>query len=151
MSEFYTQYLHAKMDELQCNKCGQLMGIIILKKPHQELIGPIIWDIAVCKNEECKSYGLMQIDVKTMKEGLGFYSEGKLYSSNSVNNPQHYTEGGIETIDIIKAKSSSEEFSGFLKGNVIKYVTRAGKKENKKEDLQKAQWYLTRLIEEVSE
>lgn len=71
--------------------------------------------------------------------------------SEQVNHPDHYTAGGMETIEIIKAKSSSEEYAGFLKGNVIKYVTRAGKKGNKKEDLQKAQWYLTKLIEEVNE
>ena len=68
-----------------------------------------------------------------------------------VNSPTHYTDGGMETIEIIKAKSSQEEYSGFLKGNVIKYVTRAGKKGNKKEDLRKAQWYLSKLIEEVNE
>lgn len=71
--------------------------------------------------------------------------------SEQVNHPDHYTDGGMETIDIIKAKSSPEEFVGFLKGNVIKYVTRAGKKSNKKEDLRKAQWYLSKLIEEVNE
>ncbi len=60
-------------------------------------------------------------------------------------NPEHYTAGGIETIDILKAKLTPEEFRGFLLGNVIKYVTRARHK-NGDEDLRKAKWYLERLI-----
>ena len=41
-----------------------------------------------------------------------------------VNSPTHYTEGGVETIEIIKAKLTTEGYLGFLKGNVIKYMTR---------------------------
>lgn len=66
---------------------------------------------------------------------------------DNVNHPTHYTAGGIETIEVMKAKLTSDEYKGFLKGNVIKYMLRAGKKGNAKEDYQKAQWYLTRLIE----
>ena len=58
-----------------------------------------------------------------------------------VNNPSHYTKGGIETIDFIEAKNL-----GYHLGNVIKYVSRAEMKGGK-EDLLKAQWYLNRAIE----
>jgi hypothetical protein len=58
-----------------------------------------------------------------------------------INSPVHYTFGGIETIDFIEAKSLPYHL-----GNVIKYITRADKKGNKKEDLLKAQWYLNRAI-----
>ena len=58
-----------------------------------------------------------------------------------VNNPAHYTAGGIETIDFIEAKKL-----GYNLGNVVKYITRADHKGNKLEDLRKAQWYLTREI-----
>lgn len=58
-----------------------------------------------------------------------------------VNNPPHYTSGGIETIDFIEAK----QFDYHL-GNVVKYIARAGKKANALEDLKKAQWYLNRAI-----
>jgi hypothetical protein len=58
-----------------------------------------------------------------------------------VNNPAHYTVGGIETIDFIEAKKL-----GYNLGNVVKYLTRADHKGNKLEDLRKAQWYLTREI-----
>lgn len=65
-----------------------------------------------------------------------------------VNAPAHYTSGGIECIDYLKAKMSSEEFAGFLRGNVLKYLSRAGLKSNRLEDLKKAAWYLERLIRE---
>ena len=56
-------------------------------------------------------------------------------------NPKHYKVGGIETIDFIEAKNL-----GYHLGNVIKYVSRAGHKEDAVKDLEKAQWYLTRAI-----
>lgn len=39
-------------------------------------------------------------------------------------NPNHYIFGGIETIEYLKAKLTAEEYRGFLKGNVLKYVSR---------------------------
>jgi len=60
-----------------------------------------------------------------------------------VNSPPHYTAGGIETIDFIEAKDFN-----YRLGNVIKYVSRAGKKVDGDPitDLEKAKWYLDREI-----
>ena len=60
-----------------------------------------------------------------------------------VDHPKHYqSKHGVEVIDII------EEFGlGFHLGNVIKYVLRAGHKSNELEDLEKAKWYLGRVID----
>ena len=63
---------------------------------------------------------------------------------NMVNHPSHYNKGKIEVIDFIEDQGLS-----FHLGNVIKYVTRAGAKGDKLEDLKKAQWYLDRYINEV--
>ncbi|MEK0151655.1 DUF3310 domain-containing protein [Tetragenococcus halophilus] len=65
---------------------------------------------------------------------------------DNVNHPDHYTQGDIETIDYIKDKLTDEEFRGFVKGNVLKYVSREGLK-NGDEDLKKSDWYLNKLIE----
>ena len=46
-----------------------------------------------------------------------------------VNNPPHYTKGSMETIDIMEAKSTPEEFKGHLKLTAMKYLTRAGIKK----------------------
>lgn len=63
-------------------------------------------------------------------------------------NPNHYVFGGIETIDYLKAKLTPEEYRGFLKGNVLKYVSRESEK-NGEEDLKKAQWYLEKIIDRL--
>ena len=60
-------------------------------------------------------------------------------------NPDHYKTGGIETIDYIEAKLTGEQFKGYLVGNVIKYLSRFEHKAGE-EDLQKARWYLNRLL-----
>ena len=61
-----------------------------------------------------------------------------------VNHPPHY-QGSIECIDAIEASMSAEAFKGALKANAIKYVWRYETKGGV-ESLQKAQWYLNRLI-----
>lgn len=60
----------------------------------------------------------------------------------------YYKEGGLETIDILKAKLTTEQFEGFCIGNVYKYLTRAGKKPDntKKSDFEKAWYYLGQLL-----
>ena len=69
--------------------------------------------------------------------------------SDSINHPPHYNRGDIETIDIIKNSMSHSEFEGYLQGNVIKYISRYRYKGTALEDLQKAEWYINRLIKEV--
>lgn len=66
-----------------------------------------------------------------------------------VNSPPHYTVGGIECIDGLKAALTPEEFRGFLKGNAMKYLWRSNFKGAALEDVQKAGWYRARLEEEL--
>ncbi len=68
-------------------------------------------------------------------------------NGDPVNHPSHYADGAIECIDAIEAALSQEEFQGMLKGNVLKYLWRSQKKGKPLEDLQKARWYLNKLIE----
>ena len=58
-----------------------------------------------------------------------------------VNHPAHYKVGGIETIDFIEAKKLN-----YNMGNAVKYISRADHKGNKKQDLEKAKWYIDREI-----
>lgn len=69
--------------------------------------------------------------------------------NDNVNHPEHYTNGGIETIDYMKAKSTPEEFQGHLRLTALKYLSRCNYKNNTVEDLKKAQWYLNKLIKEI--
>jgi hypothetical protein len=61
-------------------------------------------------------------------------------SNDPINNPSHYTSGGIETIDFIESKDL-----GYHLGNVVKYISR-WKHKGGVEDLKKARWYLDRFI-----
>lgn len=69
-------------------------------------------------------------------------------SKDMVNSPDHYTAGGIETIDFIEAKGL-----GYNLGNAVKYISRSPYKGKFLEDLKKAVWYLQReiAIEEKNE
>ena len=69
---------------------------------------------------------------------------------NDPINPDHHTAGGVEAIDVMRAKLEPAEFAGFCRGNVLKYVMRAGKKGDAREDLRKAQWYLNVLLAELT-
>ena len=66
-----------------------------------------------------------------------------------VNQPKHYMVGGIETIEYLKAKSTPEEFRGHLRLTALKYLSRAGYKNDALEDFKKGQWYVNRLIKEI--
>ena len=70
-------------------------------------------------------------------------------TTDPVNHPPHYTTGGIETLDVIRAKMSSDRFQGYLMGNVLKYLLRCEYKEKRIEDIKKAQFYLNALVEEM--
>lgn len=67
---------------------------------------------------------------------------------DNVNNPSHYGQGKIEAIEYISDFLTPEEYQGYLRGNIAKYLHRFPYK-NGVEDLRKASWYLDRLIKEV--
>lgn len=67
-------------------------------------------------------------------------------SNDLVNHPPHYTSKDVECIDWIEMMLTPEEFKGYLKGNVLKYVWRCEQKGKPIQDNSKAVWYLERLI-----
>lgn len=66
--------------------------------------------------------------------------------SDNVNNPAHYGQGKIECIDYIQDFLTHEEFVGYLRGNIAKYLHR-WRYKNGLEDLRKAQWYLNKMLD----
>jgi hypothetical protein len=66
--------------------------------------------------------------------------------SSAINNPSHYggKDNPYEAIKVIEAWNL-----GFHLGNTIKYISRAGKKDDLIQDLKKARWYLDRQIQEL--
>ena len=96
--------------------------------------------------EECEnSSGCDKEFVEFLKD----FVEKNSRSTDNVNSPNHYKLTGldVEVIDVIRASMTEEEFKGYCKGNVIKYVTRENKK-NGMEDLRKAKKYLEYAIGE---
>lgn len=62
-------------------------------------------------------------------------------TEEAINHPQHYNMGSIEVIDAIEDWDLN-----FNRGNAVKYIARAGRKNKELEDLEKANWYLLREI-----
>lgn len=71
-------------------------------------------------------------------------------NEDSVNHPKHYlTRKGIETIDVIEAFTDGlDGIEAVCTANVIKYICR-WKKKNGLQDLEKAEWYLKKLMEVI--
>lgn len=87
---------------------------------------------------------LKEIEDKTKEQKVKYLSGKK---EDMVNHPPHYNKAGIETIDAIRAMTDTG-FEYYLQGNIMKYLWRYRYK-NGVEDLKKAQWYLTELIDVV--
>ena len=107
-------------------------------------------DISVeATDEQIDSKEALQKALDEVREQL-LKTKGKLIHMKEVedvvNHPSHYTDGNIEVMDFIEDKQLN-----FARGNVIKYVSRAGKKDPNKEleDLKKSMWYLNREIERL--
>ena len=61
-------------------------------------------------------------------------------------NPEHYQKYPLQMIENMQNSMTPDEFKGYLKGNIMKYISRYQDK-NGVEDLKKADWYLNKLIE----
>ena len=70
---------------------------------------------------------------------------------DEVHNPDHYKLSGlnIEVVDVIKAVLTEDEFKGWCRGNALKYLMRAGKKDKSKEkqDFEKAGVFISWLVD----
>ena len=65
---------------------------------------------------------------------------------SKIYSPDHYTHGGIEAIDYMMAKATAEEFRGYLRLSVLKYLSRAGHKDDELQEYKKAAVFLGWLI-----
>ncbi len=93
------------------------------------------------RHEEYMKQKLAEDEEKLMDD---FYMK----NTDMVNSPPHYNQTGIECIHAISAATNTG-FKYYLQGNILKYLWRFDYKDKPLEDLQKAKWYLDKLIEEV--
>lgn len=72
-------------------------------------------------------------------------------NTDPVNSPTHYNHNpyGVECIQAIRAAFTDDEFRGYLKGNVLKYLWRQRYKNKPLQDVRKASWYLGKLVEHL--
>ncbi|MCP7949414.1 DUF3310 domain-containing protein [Listeria monocytogenes] len=94
------------------------------------------------KQDKVAKYHDDAANVAKAMSAIGVSMENE--NNDKINNPAHYTVGGIETLDYIKAKV--KDYPSYVAGNILKYVSRYEHK-NGIEDLKKAQFYLNDLIE----
>lgn len=104
----------------------------------------LIGNIGSLKLEDLCDYWLTYKN--TTKEYINMSNTNGTATQDIVNHPNHYNSYSREVIDTIQGSMTAEEFKGYLKGNIIKYLTRYQFK-NGVEDLKKAQWYLNKLTE----
>ena len=142
--------------ELYCNHCGDTCDKCELKNMDDKKTGEFTY------NYSCS---FDQMDDKTLDKIYNWYKEldsaacendeGNCYNKESnadmVNHPSHYTQGGIECIDALKAATVSKTgIEAVCTANAIKYLWRYEEK-NGIEDVKKARWYIDRLIRELEE
>ena len=121
-----------------CINCPFMSG----SKCYFEIRTPNMWEVDIIeqcvKDLEIKEYPVPADNEKAKKQPC-----------DMVNHPAHYTQGGIECIDAIKAAVTGlTGIEAVCTGNVIRYIWR-WKFKNGLEDLKKCRWYIDKLIEEV--
>jgi hypothetical protein len=147
--------------ETRCPTCLKTGGGFKYKAKYdaamrQDATGHHAWSINDCKHgirttlicgqclrdkeeEEAK-----RTEMHTMPVFLDEYADQD--EIDLVNNPLHYQSGGMEAIDVIEAFQLPYHI-----GSAVKYLLRAGKKDNRLMDLQKAAWYINREIDRESD
>lgn len=117
---------------------ASILEIRKLAKKFPEL--QFVIELQIENFEALKDYLLREFPGFTLVIMNGF-EPTIIHHNDIVNSPSHYTDGKIEVIDYIEDKKLN-----FNLGNTIKYISRAGKKGDRKEDLEKALWYLKREL-----
>ena len=77
--------------------------------------------------------------------------ENLIAQYNAVSKPFHYNTGDIECIDYIKQVLGNEGFIAYCQGNMIKYQHRHRYKNKPVEDMEKASWYMNKMMETMKE
>ena len=110
--------------------------------PHGRHIGAVC---IPCAEEAGAKPGNLKVDDRP-------YTNGTLpWPSDEINSPLHYTVGGYEAIDVIRAKLTPEEYIGGLKWQIMKYIMRANYKGHHDADCKKAAWYAEELRQFISD
>jgi len=141
-AEKIRRYLTANPDVLLKDvaaRFGTTYQIVYMTKKNMKEDKP---DARLPNLKPTKEYSYAWIDTNQLDDSAKDALASQLITTvkpqpDPVNHPYHYKVGGIETIDFIEAKDLNYNL-----GNAVKYISRADHKGNKKQDLEKAVWYL---------
>jgi hypothetical protein len=114
-------------DELPKEEQERIIKLKRQLESHTALITP--WGEIIREREQNQNEAMQQLE------------------EDLINNPNHYHKGGIDIYEIMQVKLTPEEYRGFCKGNIMKYLFRCDLKGNTVQDLEKADFNLKRLIE----
>jgi N-acetylmuramoyl-L-alanine amidase CwlA len=104
---------------------------------------------SVIKEESADSSGEVCYDFDKMEVDRRYMDPFMTY--DPVDKPAHYNQGGVECIDYIRQVLGLDGFIAYCHGNMIKYQHRYRYKQNPREDMKKAQWYLNKMNEALEE
>lgn len=121
--------LTGKLVRQPCERCGTTQNVVAHHEDYNKPLD-VLW---LCKYHHKERH--MEIEKENKDKP----------KPDMINHPPHYTQGGIETIEYIRAKLSPEEYVGYLRGNIFKYTSRIGLKGESSEDSGKIEWYSKEL------
>ena len=130
-------------DGMKCCNRSDLKYKVIVKITEDDFKAKLYQDPLKELQEHIKKCDEECVQVwEQLAQSLGAHKS----SADNVNHPAYYTDGSIEVSDFIADKNMN-----FFRGNALKYICRAGKKNSSKEieDLKKAEWYLNREIDRL--
>lgn len=135
MREYFTAHPNTTVSAVAKRFKTTYQIAYMTKKGMEKRVSDLAYEISKGRREQrWKTLELLGSDTPiTMEEP----------KADPVNHPAHYKVGGIETIDFIEAKGLTYHL-----GNAVKYISRADHKGNRKQDLEKAKWYIERAIEQ---
>lgn len=131
---------------VNCPECREALKLEYKAKPKAK---PTV--VVATEEEKAKLHGKIETEpvvIDTASTGVSV-ADGKPTDTmnDAVHHPSHYTLPGltVESVDVIRAVLTTEEFKGWCKGNALKYSLRAGRKDPTKEvqDLAKAGVFLS--------
>lgn len=116
----------------------------------EEILLKTVWKAEV-ENQGGYKFTLTDND-DFMKVNEPFTRKVDMQEEQDNNIPDHYKGSeNIDVIDFLYQQLPFEQFKGFMKGNMIKYPVRAGRKDDELEDFKKARDYADRLIEKMED
>jgi len=142
-SDCTTGYHNDKTDVYRCKACDVTVGT-------DKMLQSSLDDYWKCPHCACSNVFDARYRVVGHTPTQNYETECRTNLPKDKINPDHYQKGGIEAIDVMKAVSTPQEFRAYLRLTAMKYLYRLDSKDEPITNAKKAQWYIDRLVKEMS-